>query len=58
MSVEDQIIRLRIEEDNRGSENKLVHNFSEAKANFMQHGHSSKFKEVNNKGKVTKLGPK
>ena len=37
MSTEDMIIRLRIEEDNTGSEKKGVHNPSEAKANFVEH---------------------
>ena len=58
MSIEDLIIRLRIEEDNRGSEKKEAHNPSEAKANFMEHGQCSKFKKANNKRKGTKLGPK
>ena len=58
MSIEDLIIRLRIEEDNRGSEKKMAHNPNEAKANFLEHGQSSKFKKGNNKGKDTKLGPK
>ena len=38
MSIEDLIIRLHIEEDNRGSEKKEAHNPNEAKANFVQHG--------------------
>ena len=58
MSFEDLIVKLRIEEDNRGSEKKLAHNSNDAKANFMEHGQSSKFKKVNNKGKGSKLGPK
>ena len=58
MSIEDMVIRLRIEADNRGSKKKMAHNPNEAKANFMEHGQSSKFKKANNKGKVTKLGPK
>ena len=58
MSIEDLVIRLRIEEDNRGSEKKMAHNPNEAKANFVEHGQSSKFKKDNNKGKGTKLGPK
>ena len=37
MSIEDLIIRLHIEEDNRGSKKKGAHNPSEAKANFMEH---------------------
>ena len=58
MSIEDLVIRLRIEEGNRGSEKKMAHNPNEAKANFVEHGQSSKFKKDNNKGKGTKLGPK
>ena len=57
MSIEDLIIRFCIEEDNRGSEKNWVHNPSEAKANFVEHGQSSTFKKANNKGKDTKLGP-
>ena len=58
MRIEDLVIRLRIEEDNKGYEKKMVHNPNEAKANFVEHGQSSKFKKANNKGKDTKLGPK
>ena len=58
MSIEDLVIRLRIEEDNRGSEKNVTRNPNEAKANFVEHGQSSKFKKANNKGKDTKLGPK
>ena len=58
MSIEDLIVRLRIEEDNRGSEKEVTHNSSEAKANFVEHGQSSKFKKANNKGKKTKMRPK
>ena len=58
MSIEDLVIRLRIEEDNKGSEKKMAHNPNEAKANFVEHGKGSKFKKGNNKGKGTKLGPK
>ncbi|RVW85618.1 Retrovirus-related Pol polyprotein from transposon TNT 1-94 [Vitis vinifera] len=58
MSIEDLIIRLRIEEDNRRSEKKGAHTLNEAKANFMEHGQSSKAKTNNNKGKGSKLGPK
>ena len=58
MSIEDLIIRLRIEEDNRESEKKRAHNPSKVKANFVKHGQGSKFKKANNKGKGTKLGPK
>ena len=58
MNIGDLVIRLCIEEDNRGSEQKVAHNPNEAKANFVEHGQSFKFKRVNNKGKCTKLGPK
>ena len=58
MIIEDLVIRLCIEKDNRGSERKMTHNLNEAKANFVEHGQSSKFKKDNNKGKGTKLGPK
>ena len=58
MSIEDLVIRLRIEEDNKGYEKKMAHNPNEAKANFVEHGQGSKFKKGNNKGKGTKLGPK
>ena len=59
MSIEDLIvIRLRFEEDNRGFEKKRAHNPNEVKANFVEHGQSSIFKKVNNKGKGTKLRPK
>ena len=58
MSIEDMVIKLHIEEDNRGFEKKVAHNPNEAKANFVKHDQSSKFKKANNKGKDTKLGPK
>ena len=58
MIIEDVIIRIRIKEDNRGYEKKWAHNPGEAKASFMEHGQSSKFKKVNNKGEGGKLGPK
>ena len=38
MSIKDQIIRLRIEEDNRGSWKKRAHNPNKAKANFVEYG--------------------
>ena len=57
MSIEDLIIRLRIEEYNKGSETKEAHNLSEAKANFVEHGQGSKTKK-HNKGKGFTLGPK
>ena len=58
MSIEDLIIRLRIEEDNKGSEKKGAHNPDETKTNFVEHGQGSKFKKANNKGKNSKLRPK
>ena len=58
MSIEDLIIRLRIEEDNRRSEKKGAHNPGETNANFVKHGQGSNFKKSNNKGKCSKLGPK
>ena len=58
MSIEDLIIRLCIEEYNRGSKKKGAYNPNEANANFVEHGQGSKFKKANNKEKGTKLGPK
>ena len=58
MSIEDLIIRLHIEEDNRGSDKKRAHNLGKAKVNFVQHGQGSKFKKANNRGKDINLGPK
>ena len=58
MSIEDMIIRLCIEEDNGVSEKKGAHNPGKAKANFVEHEQSSKFKKANNKGKDSKMGPK
>ena len=57
MSIKDLIIRLRIKEDNRGSEKKGAHNPSKAKANFVEHGQGFKFQKTYNKMKCTKLGP-
>ncbi|KAL5582162.1 hypothetical protein UlMin_014604 [Ulmus minor] len=56
MSIEDLVVRLRIEEDNRCSE-KRGYNLSVAKANVVEHGQSSKFKK-NKSNKGPKLGPK
>ena len=58
MSIEDLIFRLRIEEDNKGYKKKMAHNPGEAKANFVEHGQSSKFKKANNNRKGNKLGAK
>ena len=52
------IIRLHIEEENRGFKKKWAHKLGEDKANFVEHGQSSKFMTANNKGKDSKLGPK
>ncbi|KAL5551068.1 hypothetical protein UlMin_001244 [Ulmus minor] len=56
MSIEDLVIRLRIDEDNRYSE-KNGYNLSVAKENVVEHGLSSKFKK-NKSNKGPKLGPK
>ncbi|KAL5573706.1 hypothetical protein UlMin_023303 [Ulmus minor] len=56
MSIEDLVVRLHIEEDNRCSE-KRGYNLSVAKANVVEHGQSSKFKK-NKSNKGPKLGPK
>ena len=58
MSMEDLVVKLRIEEDNRGSEKKEAHSSNKAKANFVEHGQSSKSKKTFIKGKCSKLGPK
>ena len=57
MSMEDLVVRLHIEEDNKRSDKKGVHTSPEVKANFVEHGQSSK-KRQHNKGKGSKLGPK
>ena len=57
MSMEDLVVRLCIEEDNRRSDKKWEHTSPEVKANFVEHGQSSK-KKQHNKGKDSKLGPK
>ena len=54
MNLEELIVRLRIEEDNRGSEKKGFHPVV-AKANVVEHGQSSKNKKTKAK---PKLGPK
>ncbi|KAL5582045.1 hypothetical protein UlMin_014487 [Ulmus minor] len=56
MSIEDLVVRLRIEEDSRCSK-KRGYNFSVVKANVVEHGQSSKFKK-NKSNKGLKLGPK
>jgi hypothetical protein len=52
MTMEDLILRLRIEEDNRGSEKKF--NVATEKANIVEHRQSSK----TNSGRGSKLAPK
>ena len=54
--MEDLVIRLRIEEDNKGSDKK-GHTSAEGKANFIELSQGSK-KKKHNKGKGSKLGPK
>ena len=56
MSLEDLIVRLRIEEDNRTAERKML-NSADAKVNVLEHGHgqSSKGKNKSNNAKW-KLG--
>ncbi|KAL8103846.1 hypothetical protein AgCh_028150 [Apium graveolens] len=55
MSMEDLIVRLCIEEDNRGSEKKV--NVATEKANMVEHAQSSKPKKTNS-SKGAKLAPK
>ena len=55
MSMEDLVVRLRIEEDNKRYDKKGVHTSPEVKANFVEHG---SMKRQNNKGKGSKLGHK
>ena len=57
-SIEDMVIKLRIEEDNRRFEKKVAHFSNEAKANFVERGQSSKYKKTFIKGKGSKLRPK
>ena len=56
MCIEDLVVRLRIEEYNRGSEKKVAHFSNKAKANFFEHGQS--YRKIFIKGKGSKLGPK
>ncbi|XP_074569769.1 uncharacterized protein LOC141826428 [Curcuma longa] len=53
MNVEDLIVRLRIEEDNKSSERKIFSQATE-KANVVEHGQSSKWKN----SKSSKIGPR
>ena len=57
MSIEDLVVKLHIEEDNRGSDKKGAHTSTKVKANFMELGQGSKI-EKHNKGKGSKWGPK
>ena len=41
MRLEDLIVRLRIEEDNRGSEKKAGKGFMESKVNVVEQGQTS-----------------
>ncbi|KAL5557276.1 hypothetical protein UlMin_039512 [Ulmus minor] len=56
MSIEDLVVRLQIEEDNKCSK-KRWYSLSMAKATVVEHGQSSKFKK-NKSSKRLKLGPK
>ncbi|KAL5788667.1 hypothetical protein ACOSP7_005616 [Xanthoceras sorbifolium] len=56
MNLEELIVRLRIEEDNKRSEKKGPSQY-EAKTNVVELGKNSKFKS-NKSGKGSKLGPK
>lgn len=55
MKLEDLIVRLRIEEDNRTSEKKAGKTFTEAKANVVEHGKNPKKRKNNPNG--PKQGP-
>ena len=55
--MEDLVVRLRIEEDNRRPDKQGAHTSPKVKANFVEHGQSSK-KKQHNKGKGSKLGPR
>ena len=55
--IEDLVVRLRIEEDNKWFDEKEAHTSTKVKANFMELGQGSKTKK-HNKGKGSKLGPK
>ncbi|KAL6572114.1 hypothetical protein OROMI_013072 [Orobanche minor] len=47
MSLEDLVVRLRIEEDNRKSDSKFKRGPMEAKVNSLEHGSSSKKRKLN-----------
>ena len=55
--MEDLVVRLHIEEDNRGYDKKGAHTSTKVKANFVELSQDSKTKKYN-KGKGSKLGPK
>ncbi|XXG68848.1 hypothetical protein AAC387_Pa06g1848 [Persea americana] len=55
MKLEDLIVRLRIEEDNRASEKKAGKTFIEAKANVVEHGQNPKKRKNSPNG--LKQGP-
>ena len=57
MSMENLVVRLHIEEDNKWSDKKGAHTSKEVKENFMELGQGTKTKK-HNKRKGTKLGPK
>ncbi|XP_073131450.1 uncharacterized protein [Henckelia pumila] len=57
MNVEELIVRLRIEEDNKSSERRLFSPVA-AKSNVVEHGQSSKKKHFNPSKKRMKMGPK
>ena len=62
MTVEDLIVRLRIEEDNKNAAKQLGGSSIEAKANIVEHGQSSGYGHKKNKpaskGPAKQLGPK
>ncbi|XP_073120475.1 uncharacterized protein [Henckelia pumila] len=57
MNVEELIVRLRVEEDNKSSEKRLF-SLVAAKANVVEHGQSSRKKHFNPSNKRMKMGPK
>ncbi|XP_073024331.1 uncharacterized protein [Primulina eburnea] len=57
MNVEELIVRLRIEEDNKGSERRLFSPVS-AKANVVEHDQSSKKRTFSSSNKRLNMGPK
>ena len=56
MRMKDLVVKLCIEEDNRGFDKKGAYTSTEVKANFVELGQGSKTKK-HNKGKSSKLGP-